>query len=129
MIQFINTRMNTETVLTANASVPLGAVVHKNGCDIKANTNTFVISGAGFYRITANLTIEPTVAGEMDFTMLNNGNIVTTQSGTVATAGDNLNIVLDGVVYNKCNCNDSVIAFVVGAGGNVLDFDVIIERM
>ena len=125
----INTQLISSTALTAGGNIPVGNVVHRNCCNMSAGGTTWNIEGSGFFRIIANITVEPTAVAEMAITLSNNGATIAQAAGTPAVAGDAVNISLVGVVYNRCGCANDSITLTLGSAGTVTERDVVIEKI
>jgi len=126
-MSIINTQLTTDTAVTANGNVPLGNVIHKCGCGIKTTGNIINIEGSGYFKITANATIQPTGATAMTMTLLDNGSAIASASAVPTTAGDAVNLTITALVYKRCICSDDSLSFIVSASGTVNEFDVIVE--
>lgn len=124
----ISTKLAVSSTLAAGANIPVGSVVHKCGCNLRASGNTWFIEGAGCYKVTANVSVAPAAAGSIDITLFDNGAPVATASGVVATAGDVITLPLQYVDYNKCGCSTDQLTLTVSAAATVTESDVIIER-
>lgn len=125
----LNTTLITTTALTAGANIPVGTVAHKSCCSLSASGNTWKISGAGYYKITASVTLEPTAADAITLTMNNNGATISQATETPSAAGASVNLGLVGVIYNKCGCNEDNITMTISGAGNVTQANVVVEKI
>ena len=125
----LNTQLISATTLAAGTNIPVGNVVHKSSCNLNASGNTWRIDGAGYYRITASVTVEPAAVAAMPVTLNDNGVTIAQASATPAVADDSVNVSLVAVIYNKCNCQEDAITLTLGAAGTVTESDVVIERI
>ncbi len=129
MKHIIETQLSVSTALTAGTLIPVGSVIHKQGCAMMANGSTIIIRGAGYYKITANVTVEPSAVAEMTITLNENGTPIAISSATPAVASDAVNITLIGMVFNACGCANDAITIEIGSAGTVTNANVIVERM
>lgn len=124
----LNTTLITTTALAAGANIPVGTIAHKSCSNLTASGNTWKISGAGYYKITASVTLEPTAA-DATLTMNDNGATIAQATETPSAAGASVNLGLVGVAFNKCECMEDNITLTVSAAGNVTQADIVIEKI
>lgn len=129
MKQMIETQLATTTAVTANSAIPLGSVVHRNGCDLSAGGTALNVKGAGYFKITANVTLEPSAVAKTTISLNENGTSIAIASGTPAVANDSINLSLIGIVYNPCGCANDTITVSTDSAGTVVYMNVIAERM
>lgn len=129
MKQIIETQLSTTTALTAGSLIPIGSVIHKQGCNLSANGSTITVKGSGYFKVTANVTVEPSAVADMTITLNKNGTPIATSSATPAVASDSVNITLIGVIYNSCGCASDALTLSLGSAGSVTNANVIVERM
>lgn len=125
----LNTTLITTTALAAGANIPVGTIAHKSCGNLNASGNTWKISGAGYYKITVSVTLEPTAADAITLTMDDNGATIAQATETPSAAGASVNLGLVGLVFNKCGCMEDNITLTVSAAGNVTQADIVIEKI
>lgn len=86
-----NTSANTITLTAAQptASLPLGTVIRRFGCNIQLSGTGILIEGQGYYDLDSSVTATATAAGNYTLTLFKDGVAVpgATQTVTAAAAG------------------------------------------
>ena len=101
IIQTINA---SNQVLTADSLINLGTTVNRYGCGLNQNGNGIEVSGSGYYKIEATITITPTAAGNVTISMQKNGvNVPGAQAvGSVTTVGNSTTIPINFIIRRPC---------------------------
>lgn len=105
----------TPTSVIANDVIPLGGTVRRFGCNVAQDGNTIVLTGKGYYLINATVTLTPTAAGNIGVSLTKDGVAVIggTATSSVSTVGDSIAIPVNVIVRNPCECDSSLISFVL----------------
>lgn len=128
----IYTANTTSTVLAVGALLPLGTTIRRFGCNLVQDGNTITVKGQGYYKVVASVTIAPTAAGTVTVTLNKDGVPVTggTASGSVTTAATPTDLTIVAIVRNVCDCDSSVLSFVLDAGAStVSNIAVTVEKL
>lgn len=133
----IYTANTTAQTLAAGATIALGSIIRRFGNDRCCNP-TINLSGAGitlnecgYYKISARVTDEPTAAGTVTVTLLQDGVPIpgAVASNTVAVAS-NPTSVTAGAIVRVVGCVTSNITAVLTAGaGSVTNVSVDVEKL
>lgn len=128
----IYTSNETVQALAVGSTIDLGNVVRRFGQNIKLNGNAINISGAGYYKVSANITFTGTTAGVATVTMLKDGVPYTGATRSESLAVGDLTVVpLDVVVreYGCCADNNSNLTFVLGGTAETIsDITVVVTK-
>ena len=126
----IYTSNETVQALTVGATIGLGNVIRRFGQNIRLNGNAINISGAGYYKISADVELTGTTEGTATITMLKDGVAVATRRVSL-TVGAIKNVPLQAVIreYGCCADNSSNITFVLGGvAESVSEVSVIVTK-
>ena len=126
------TAMTTPTAVAINGVVPLGSTIRRFGCNIEQDGNSITLAGRGYYRINMSATVLPSAAGTVTITMLKDGVAVAGATASVSTsvAGNPVNPNIVAVVRNVCDCDSSIISFVLtGTGSTVNNMSVTVDKL
>lgn len=97
---------------------------------INLNGNNIVLSEPGYYKVQVDVTDEATAAGAVTVSLVQDGNVIESITGTAAAAGDAVNITLAAPVVRVFNCTASNLTVVLTAGaGNVTAVDVSVVKL
>lgn len=126
--------VNTNTqALAAGATVALGNVVRRYGQNITLNGNSINITGAGYYKVTADVTITGTTAGTVGISLLKDGVAVSGATSNVSVAvGDVATIPILALIreYGCCCDNNSNLTFVlITTAETVSNISVVVEKI
>ena len=104
LIQTVN---QSSQVVAANSIIDLGSVIRRFGCNLRLNGNAIEVDGAGYYTIDCNVTVAPTVAGNVQVAIYKNGVPLTgaTATGSVSTAGNPVTLPIQTTIREGCNCD------------------------
>jgi hypothetical protein len=124
LIQVVN---NSSQAVEENGVISPGTILRRYGCDCGLVGNAIVIDGSGYFEIDASVTVEPTAAGVVTVSLMENGLPIqgATVSSYAATAGEPIAIPIVSTVRRGCNCCNGVsnLTFVLVTGaGNVVNF-------
>lgn len=119
--------MSRSLIFTANSSnqsvldggvVNLGNIQRRYGNNCQLSGNAILVSGTGYYDISASFSVTPTAAGTVTITAYN-GDIPVNginATGTVAATDTTIPLSVTGVVRLFCNSDSSPITFKVSGG-------------
>ena len=120
LIQTVN---QSSQVVAANSIIDLGSVIRRFGCNCRLNGNAIEVEGAGYYTIDCNVTLAPTVAGNVQVALYKNGVQLTgaTATGSVSTAGNPVTLPIQTTIREGCNCDGGTsITLVLIAGASTV---------
>ena len=104
LIQTVN--QSSQTVAN-NSIIELGSVLRRFGCNCRLNGNAIEVSGEGYYKIDANVTLAPTAVGNVTVAVYKNGVALTgaTATGSVSTAGQSVTLPIQTTIREGCCCD------------------------
>lgn len=116
LIQTVN---QSSQVVAANSIIDLGSVIRRFGCNLRLNGNAIEVDGAGYYTIDCNVTLAPTVAGNVTVALYKNGVPLTgaTATGSVSTAGNPITLPIQTTIREGCACDGGTSLTVVLVSG------------
>ena len=135
--------MSRSAIYTANISsqnilengvINPGTIVRRFGPNLNLAGNAIQICGAGYYDITAMVTLAPTAEGEATIKVLKDNVEVQggTATATVATAGDVITLPVSVLVRENCGCCEGLsnLTFVLqNSGAEVTNVAIIVEKI
>lgn len=128
----IYTSNNTATAVPINGTIPLGTIIRRFGNNINLSNNGILIAGQGYYKITANVSVQAAAAGEISVALAKDGVVVpgTLASATASAASDVVNLTVVAINRLFC-CGDSTdtLTFVLNATGTVNGINVTVEKL
>lgn len=128
----IYTAQTTPVAVTVGDLMPLGATIRRFGCAIVQDGNTITIKGNGYFKVTASATVAPVAVGTVSMTLNKDGVAVTgaTASSSVTTAANPTDLAITAIVRNPCDCDSSVLSFVLGVSASTLsNLAVTVEKL
>ena len=129
LIQTVN---QSSQVVAANSIIDLGSVIRRFGCNCRLNGNAIEVEGAGYYTIDCNVTLAPTVAGNVQVALYKNGVQLTgaTATGSVSTAGNPVTLPIQTTIREGCNCDGgtSITLVLIAGASTVSNVAVRVEK-
>ena len=122
----------TATSVAVDGVIPLGSTIRRFGSNIVQNGNDIALSGAGYYDVSASITLAPTAVGDVTVTMYADGVAVpgATATETVYTANKYANLSIKALFRQVCCQSVTNITFVLtGAAASVTNTSVVIEKV
>lgn len=106
LIQIANQSLQT---VALDGVLSLGSVIRRFGCNCRLNGNAIEVNGEGYYTVSINVTVLPTVAGPTTIALYANGVQVAgaTARGSVSTAGNPVTLPIDTTVRVGC-CDEAI---------------------
>lgn len=104
-----NTSPATITLTTAQptATLSLGTVIRRFGCNVQLSGNGILLDGQGYYDVDASVTITPVAAGNYTVSLFADGVVVPGATQTVtAAAAATVNFNIPALVRLQC-CDSS----------------------
>ena len=121
------------TVATAvedGGTINFGNTIRRFGCNTRMEGPNPVVKGAGYYRLTANVTITPSANGIGTLTLYKNGVVIPgATSQLVVAAGSPYSFVVIAIVREVCDCESAITARISGIGGTVNNAAIAIEKL
>lgn len=116
LIQTVN---QSSQVVAENSIINLGSVIRRFGCNLRLNGNAIEVEGVGYYTIDCNVTVAPTVAGNVQVAIYKNGVPLTgaVATGSVSTAGNPVTLPIQTTIKEGCNCDGGTSLTVVLVAG------------
>ena len=125
---------NQSTQSVANESIiSLGSVLRRYGCNCRLSGNAIEIVGEGYYKIDAQVSIEPTAEGNVIVALYNNG--VQVQGaiayGSTSTATNPVTLPIQTTIRQGCKCcdsADSLTLVLIEGAGDVTNVSMRVEK-
>lgn len=123
-----NTSPNAVAV---NGTIPVGTTIRRYGCNIKQEGQGIVISGTGYYDISASITLLGTAAGTAIVQLYRDGvPIAGAQAKTTLAADTYSNVSLTALAREQCcNASSTITAVLSGVSATVDTIDVVIKKI
>lgn len=129
LIQVVNT---TSQTLAAGSAISLGTAVRRYGCNCRLNGNAVEVSGEGYYKIDATVTIAPTATGNVQAAIYVNGVLLsgTLSTASVSTANNAVTLPIIGTIRQACCCDsaDNITLVLVSGAGVVSNVALRVEK-
>lgn len=119
----IQTANQSTQSVAANSIISLGSVIRRFGCNLRLNGNAIEVSGEGYYKIDANITLAPTAAGNVTVAIYRNGSPISgaTATGSVTTAGNFVTLPIQTTIREGCGCDGgSALTLVLVSGASTI---------
>lgn len=109
--------------IAVNGIIPVGTTSRRYGCNLRQDGNTITMTGKGYYLINASATVTPSAAGTATITAQKDGVAIigATASETVAAADTAVNMAITAIVRNVCDCDSSILSFILTGAASVVD--------
>ena len=119
LIQTVN--QSTQSV-AANSIIELGSVIRRFGCNCRLNGNAIEVSGDGYYKVDANITLAPTTAGNVTVALYKNGVQYpgAIASGSVSTAGNLITLPIQTTIRDGCCDGGTSLTLVLVSGASTV---------
>lgn len=128
LIQTANTSIQTTPV---SGLITPGITLRRFGCNCRLNGDATELDGAGYYTISATITVSPTAAGPVTVEARLNGVTIPGATATASTiAGGTVTLPIITTVRQGCECDGaSQLIYVLTAGaGTVSNFSQRVEK-
>lgn len=133
-----NTSPATITLTTAQptATLSLGTVIRRFGCNVQLSGNGILLDGQGYYDVDASVTITPVAAGNYTVSLFADGVAVPGATQTVtAGAAATVNFNIPALVRLQCCDSSATLTLVLStaatlpATATVNNVGVIVEKI
>lgn len=111
-----------------NGIVNPGTVIRRFGCNLGLSGNGVEVRGDGYYQIIASVTLDPTEAGGVTVTLLEDGVPITGAIATTAGATD-VTLVIPAAIRLRCCDSASAITCQASAACTVSNFTIQVEKL
>lgn len=128
----IQTTNQTTQTVADNGILSLGSVLRRYGCNCRLSGNAIEIVGEGYYKVDAQVSVEPTAEGNVTVALYNNG--VQVQGaiayGSVTTAADPITLPIQTTIRQGCCCDsaDSLTLVLLEGAGDVTNVSLRVEK-
>ena len=117
----IQTTNQTSQTVAENGIISLGSVLRRFGCNCRLSGNAIEVTGEGYYKIDANVSVAPTAAGPVTVALYNNGAQIpgAIAYSSVSTAGNSITLPIETTIRQGCCCDsaDSITCVLVEGPG------------
>lgn len=116
-----------------NGTINLGSIVRRYGNDccnpiINLNGDGITISEAGYYDVDVDVTVSPTAAGLVTVSLLQDGVVVFTKTGTAAAADFVPLTMASPEIRVRCNSTSTITLQLTAGPGNVSEVGVSVSK-
>ena len=129
LIQTVNPSPQTVEV---NGIISPGSVLRRYGCDCRLSGNAVEISGTGYYKITAAVSVAPTATGPVTVAAYINGVQApgAVAYGAVSTAENPTTLPIVTTIRRGCCCDnvDSLTLVLLAGAGTVQNVSLRVEK-
>ena len=129
LIQVAN--QSTQAV-AANSIIGLGSTQRRYGCNCRLSGNAIEVSGEGYYKVDASVSVAPTAAGPVTVALYNNGVQVpgAIAYDSVSTAANPTNLSIVATIRQGCCCDsaDNLTLVLIEGEGNVTNVSLRVEK-
>lgn len=128
----IQTTNQTTQTVADNGILSLGSVLRRYGCNCRLSGNAIEIVGEGYYKVDAQVSVEPIAEGNVTVALYNNG--VQVQGaiayGSVTTAADPITLPIQTTIRQGCCCDsaDSLTLVLLEGAGDVTNVSLRVEK-
>lgn len=121
----------SQNAVAVNGTIPVGTTIRRYGCNIKQEGQGVVVTGTGYYDITASITLLGTAAGTAIVQLYRDGvPIAGAQAKTTLAADSYSNVSLTALVREQCcNASSTITAVLSGVAATVDTIDVVIKKI
>ena len=128
----IQTTNQTSQTVAENGIISLGSVLRRFGCNCRLSGNAIEVTGEGYYKIDANVSVAPTAAGPVTVALYNNGAQIpgAIAYSSVSTAGNSITLPIETTIRQGCCCDsaDRITCVLVEGPGTVNNISVRIDK-
>lgn len=120
--------------VAAGGNVALGSVVRRYGnrcCRpvVDLSGDGITISDEGYYSVDVDVTVAPTVAGPVTVSLLQDGVVVFTKTGTAAAIADAVPLTMASpIVRVRCNATSTLTVQLTSGAGTVSEVGVSVVK-
>ena len=128
LIQVVNQSQQT---VAANSIISLGSTQRRYGCNLRLSGNGIEVTGEGYYKIDASVSVAPTAAGNVTVALYDDGvQIPGAIAYTTGTAGDPISVSIVTTIRQNCCCDsaDNLTLVLVEGAGVVSNVSLRVEK-
>jgi hypothetical protein len=128
-IYTVNTNAGTVPI---NGTIPVGGIVRRFGRDLDISGNGITTCSEGYYNVSVNISLAPSVVGGVSVTLFKDGAPVpgATAVATNTAIGNTVNLNIRALIRNKCCDNNSEITVVLGgAPSAITNMGIVVEKI
>lgn len=113
-----------------NGTINLGSIARRHNCNqcnpaIDLNGSGITITKSGYYDVDVDVTVSPTAAGPVSVSLLQDGVVVFTKTGTAAAAANAVPLTMASPeVRVLCNSSSTLTLQLTAGPGNVSEVGV-----
>ena len=115
-----------------NGIINLGSVQRRYGCNLRLSGNGIEVTGEGYYKIDACVSVAPTVSGDVTVAIYDNGVPITgaIAYGAVSTAENPVCLPIVTTIRRGCCCDsaDNITVVLLAGAGVVSNASLRIEK-
>ena len=127
LIQTVNP---TTQAIAANGIIAPGSVLRRYGCNCRLSGNAIELCGCGYYKVDADVTVEPTDVGNVTVALYADGSQIPSAVGTgnTATASAPVTVPITTTVRLREDGTTSLTYVLVEGAGDVTNISSRIEK-
>ena len=126
----IQTANPTTQAVAVNGIISLGSVLRRFGCNCRLSGNAIELSGCGYYKVDAAVTVEPTAIGDTTVALYADGIQIPAAlgSGNAAAAGDPVTVPITTTVRLREDGTTSLTFVLTEGAGDVTNISARVEK-
>lgn len=123
--------VNTSTLTGVNGVIPLGTTIRRFGKNLEQSGNGIVICGEGYYKVTCNVVLSTTTAGNVTVTALKDGVAIPGATATVTGTATGISTLPVSFLSRLiCSGSSSTLTFAIsGVSATVTNVAVVVEKL
>ena len=124
------TNQSNQTVAN-NSIIGLGSTQRRYGCNLRLSGNGIEVTGEGYYKVDASVSVAPTSAGAVTVAIYDDGiQIPGAIAYTTGTAGDPVSVSINTTIRQSCCCDnaDNLTLVLIAGAGTVQNVSLRVEK-
>lgn len=127
MVYAVNTANQS---VVENGIINFGSIVRRFGCNAYVSGGNGVVRGQGYYTIDTNITVTTTTASTVGISLYKDGVVIPgSEVAFTTSASGSMAISIPAAIRQLCDCESTITAVVSGAGVEVNNASVLIEKV
>lgn len=128
-IYTVNTNAGT---IPIDGTIPVGGIIRRFGRDLDISGNGITACSEGYYDVSVNVSLAPSVAGGVSVTLFKDGAPVpgATAIATNTAIGNTVDLNIRALIRNKCCDSNSEITVVLGSASSAItNMGIVVEKI
>ena len=129
LIQVAN---QSSQAVSANSIISLGSTQRRYGCNLRLSGNGIEVTGEGYYKVDASVSVAPTAEGVVTVAIYSNGAQIpgAIAYGSVSTASNPTTLSMNTTIRHSCCCDsaDNLTLVLLAGAGDVTNVSMRVEK-